>query len=157
MPRGVVTGALRPWTRDEDELVLENYRKGEVKALAELLDRTPEAVRTHYRWLVHRRCREAEVSQNDLSRPATNGRRWTPEEQALLEDTMDLPVAEVAACLDRSIFATQQRRHRTLNGERFTYDNAHREQGDPPRRLRSVALPALPTCPRCTLQHNGDC
>lgn len=156
--RGVAAGTLRAWTAAEDELLAEHYRKGDVKLLAELLGRSPDAVRTHYRWLVkQQRSREAEIAQNDESRPATNGRRWTREEQEFLEATMDEPVAQVAACLNRSIFATQQRRHRTLIGETFTYEDHYREQPETHRRGAPVTPTALPTCARCTTQHNGDC
>lgn len=151
MTRGVATGPLRPWLSQEDELVLENYAPGKVATLAALLERTPVAVRARYRVLLGRRSRVNEVAANEASRPLDHGRRWTLEEHQFLEETMELPVAEVAAAVERSIFATQQRRHRILTGEEFSFDGAtvYRPRQEPPV--------APPTCSRCTSQHRGDC
>lgn len=157
--RGVAIESLRPWTAIEEELLREHYRRGQVRQLAALLDRTPESIRAHWGHMKNR-CRDAENQRNAESRPIDNGRRWTLEEHTFVAETLDLPVAEVAACVNRSIFATEQRRHRILNGETFHFmDDSPRGYAPRPERRQVVAAvhPPQPTCPRCTLQHVGEC
>jgi hypothetical protein len=53
-----------------------------------------------------------------MARPLTapNGRFWTEEDRTFVSETMELPVAEVAAALNRSEHAIEQARTRVRHG-----------------------------------------
>lgn len=159
--RGVAIGPVRPWTAEEDELLLEYYARGQVSELAELLGRTVDAVHNHYHRIQHNRDRTDEIEANRASQPFGAKRWWTPEEHEFVAQTLDEPVAEVAACVNRSIFATQMRRHQILRGDtfRFMEDSPASSLGGTRRRPAQDAPVDLsaPRCDRCFCHHRGDC
>lgn len=145
--------AVRPWTPAEDEYIREFYGQVTCRELAEALDRTIGSVDLHARRILGLRPRDGEIARNAESRDHAeqNNQPWTTTEHEFVAETLDEPVADVAACLGRTIFAVQARRHLIISGRPMP-------QAGVSRQLPPAAPPlAQPTCPRCTLQHRGEC
>jgi hypothetical protein len=95
---------------------------------------------------------ERRAANDESLNEAENHRAiWSVEEDALLLETMDEPIADVAYVLGRSIFAVDMRRSIVRNrglDARASFDRTRPE----------TELVTYGTrCQRCSLIHRGEC
>lgn len=153
------------WSAEEDQFMMDNYERLGAQGVADSLGRTLSAVYVRRKILSHdltwlqnryRQARACRYRRNELSRQSAARYRteWTDHEDQFVLETIDDSAEDVAAVLERTVYAVYTRRRDLKDGRirPAAERQAYGVRGGP-----AVIERPAPTCPRCFAQHPGEC